>query len=120
MERLSEMSLEDRDRLFADWGVPMTLRIIEQTYDPARMVTTSDISSLLLRGLVEKLPDQVTAGSGGVFLKREICVTLKNEDLPDGEVHLTQRIAYDGREYGIQKGEKSVDGGVTRLECREI
>jgi len=117
---LWELVLEDRNVVFADWGVTVSFRVISQTYDAARMVTLNSTADTSIQGLIEKLPDRPTQASGGVFLKRELTLIVKNEDVPGGEVLLTHRIVYDGHAYEIQIAEKSVDGAVTRLECREI
>lgn len=115
-----EMSRTDRDLIFADWGEEIVLRVVTQSYDPETMTAENETEDHDITALVQRLPVQTAAGTGGAFLKRELQVIVRNEDVPSGEVRLTQRILFEEREYEICKTEKSEDGLVTRMECREI
>lgn len=115
-----EMSRTDRDLIFADWGEQIVLRVVTQSYDPETMTAENETEDHDITALVQRLPVQTAAGTGGAFLKRELQVIVRNEDVPTGEVRLTQRILFEEREYEIYKTEKSEDGLVTRMECREI
>ena len=120
MSSVWEMSRGDRDLVFADWGEEVVLRVVTQSYDPERMTAENEIEDHEILALVERLPVKTAGGTGGAFLKRELMLMLRNEEVPTGEVRLTQRIVFEEREYEICKGEKSEDGSVTRVECREL
>ena len=120
MSSVWEMSRDDRDLTFADWGEEIVFRVVTQNYDPERMTASNSYDDHELRVLIQRLPVQPADGTGGEFLKRELMVIVKNEEIPTGEVRLTHRIAFEEREYEIRSAERSADGYVTRMECREL
>ena len=120
MSSVWEMSREDRDVVFGDWGEDLVLRVVTQSYDPERMTAENAIEDHEVQALVQRLPVKPTSGTGGAFLKRELMVIVRNEEIPSGEVRLTQRVLFEEREYEIASAERSTDGLVTRMECREL
>lgn len=108
----------DRDQCFADWGVPVVLREVTQTYDPetgalGEVYVDHEITAIVGVGRTE-----LQAGTAGHHARRELRFLIRAEDLPSGVEPRTARVVHEGVEYRIESNSVSATGGIVALNGR--
>lgn len=117
MNVLHSITTTDRDRIFADWGIPAVLEEISRNYDSETgQLEESETGTevIVIAGPDQSHPREQTralvSGHQRTFLLRE-------QELPSGISLSSARIRFDGHAYSVSSVSESRLNGVLALEC---
>lgn len=111
---------EDRDRGFADWGVKVVLRRVNQTYDPESGALSESYVDRNLRAIVGEQGIGAAGGTAGQAGEAEQAFAVRSEDVAGESDLRALRIVHAGREFRIHDVESRPLGGVTVLRCGAV
>ncbi len=108
----------DRDQCFADWGVPVVLREVTQTYDPETGALAETYVDHATTAIVGRAQIDSQPGTAGQHAARELRFLIRSDDLPSGVEPRSARVVYQGVEYRIKSNSMSATGGILALNGR--
>jgi hypothetical protein len=111
---------EDRDRIFDDWGEPVTLRQVTQSFVPETQQIAEDVVESMLTGIVGTSPTQPVPDSRGHAHTIDLVVRVKSEEFPAAEGDISYRIVSNGTEYDVISQSQPAGLAVRDLVCRRI
>jgi hypothetical protein len=111
---------EDRDRIFADWGEPFTLRQVTQSFVPETQLISEDVVESTLTGIIGTSPSSPTPDTRGQSSTVDLVVRVKAEEFPAAAGDVTCRIVSHGTEYDVISLSQPAGLAVLDLFCRKI
>ena len=114
----SVITAADRDQCFADWGVPVVLREVTQTYDPETGALAETYVDHAITAIVGRAQIDLQPGAAGQHAARELRFLIRSDDLPSGVEPRMARVVYEGVEYRIESNSVSATGGILALNGR--
>ena len=114
----SFITVADRDQCFADWGVPIVLREVAQSYEPESGALDESYVDHAITAIVGAASNESQAGTAGQHAQRELRFLIRAEDLPSGVEPRSARIVYQGVEYRIESNSISATGAIFALQGR--
>lgn len=101
--------------LFADWGVPVTLRQVSAAYDPQRGELQETFSDTLLPAVPGGASQQAAPNTAGQHLVEERTFLVRSTDLPAAVSPASTRLLHAGREYRLLGIDRSAVGDLVIL-----
>lgn len=101
--------------LFADWGVPVTLRQVSATYDPQTGELQETFSDTLLPAVPGGTAQQMVANTAGQLRIGERTFLVRSTDLPPAASPATTRLLHAGCEYRLLGIDRSALDDLTLL-----
>ncbi len=120
MEIESGMIAADRDQLFADWGVEVVLRAVEQAYDPEDGAIEETPTDFVVTAVTGGAAKQAARGTAGQHGKIDAVFLIRGEDVPEGVELRTRRVVQGGVEYRVMSTETDAAEAIVTLHCRLI
>lgn len=101
--------------LFADWGVPVTLRQVSAAYDLQTGELQETFSDTLLSAVPGGTAQQMVANTAGQLRIEERTFLVRSTDLPAAVSPATTRLLHAGREYRLLGIDRSALDDLTLL-----
>lgn len=120
MEITSEQLINDRDRVFADWGETVTLKQVAQTFDPNVQQISETETELTVTAIVGVQPTGDVADAGGQLQSVDLTLQIRSEDWTANAGDVTWRTLVRGRTYDVVNQTESGDSQVIELHCRKV
>jgi hypothetical protein len=107
---IDQLREDDIERLFADWGVPVTLRRVTQTASPSTGEVDEATADFLVTSVVTPLRSDPTPKTRLQHQTFTLRFLLRCADLPAGLALSTSRVVHGGNEFSVVGTETSADG----------
>jgi hypothetical protein len=101
--------------LFADWGVPLTLRQVSAAYDPQSGELQETFIDTLLSAVPGGASQQAAPHTAGQHLVEERTFLVRSTDLPESVSPASARLIHTGREYRLLGIDRSAVGDLVVL-----
>jgi len=115
----SALTVADRDQFFADWGVPIVLREVAQSYEPESGVLDESYVDHAITAIVGAASNEAQAGTAGQHALQDVRFLIRSDDLPSGVEPRSTRVLYQGVEYRIESNTISATGQILALHGRK-
>lgn len=120
MDAVAALIEADRDQCLADWGVPIVLREVTQSYEPEAGEIAETYTDHALTALVQAVEMSASRGSAGQHAADECVFLVRREDVAEELALRTARVLFAEIEYGVELVNQSADGGMLVLHCRRV
>lgn len=110
----------DRDQFFQDWSEPITLRTLEQTYDPETLQTTETHTDTTLQALISTTSAEPTPATAAQHATTDLNATTKSEDLPALAPNPLTQILWNESLWQVISAIESPTTQLTTLHARKI
>jgi hypothetical protein len=120
MDITSEQLIDDRDRVFTDWGETVTLKQVAQSFDPASQQISETETELAVTAIVGAQPTMNVADAGGQLQSVDLALQIRSEDWTANAGDATWRALVRGQTYDVVKQIESADSQVIELHCRKV
>ena len=112
--------LADRDLEFADWGTPVVLQRVTQSYSAESAAIVETIESFDVVAIVGSSASEGVPQAGGQLRSVELAVRIKAEAFPASTAAVTWRLVYQGETFDVVDQSLSACGLVRELVCRKV
>ncbi len=110
----------DREREFLDWGEPVTLRRVVQSFDPASQTIDSAIEEFPVTAILGSLATRGIEDAGGQARCLDLIARMRSEEFPASPAGTVWRLVHLGAEFDVVEQAVSGCGLVRELICRKV
>lgn len=109
-----------RELAFLDWGTPIVLQVVEQTYDPQTQTVAEVVTETELVAIAGPAEAQPAAGTGGQHLTQQGTFLIAAEDWPTVTTAAVRRLKVGDVVYELLETNQSAAVGLLLVTGRRL